>query len=177
MPWIVALSHKTWWMDDTLQCPSGAGCVVWQILSEGGVDLSFMGHIHYYARDLPEYPNAGNGTGAVDTNCSSPNLGNVTNPRAVYTNPRYMTTIITAAPGDQEVNRRALHAAPIRAGQHSITSTNNYGYGFLQIVNATHAHWLFETAVPHVNSSAPTYTDELWVVQESHGPRTNLPPV
>jgi hypothetical protein len=25
-PWIVALGHKGWWMDDTLNCPSGAGC-------------------------------------------------------------------------------------------------------------------------------------------------------
>ena len=81
----------------------------------------------YYARDLPEYPNAANGTGAVDTEASSPNLGNATNPRAIYTNPKYMTTIITAAPGDQEVNRRVLHSAEpaVGAGQHSVTSTNN----------------------------------------------------
>jgi len=59
VPWVIGLAHKTWWMDDTLQCPSGAGCVVWQLLSEGGVDFHVMGHIHYYARDLPEYPNAG----------------------------------------------------------------------------------------------------------------------
>ena len=26
VPWVVALGHKGWWMDDTLNCPSGPGC-------------------------------------------------------------------------------------------------------------------------------------------------------
>ncbi len=177
VPWIISLSHKTWWMDSTIQCPGGAGCVIWQMLAEGGTDLSFAGHIHYYARDLPEYPCAGNGTGAVDTSASSPNLGNATNPRAIYTNPKYTTMIITAAPGDQEVNRRALAPQQLRAGQHGVTSTNNYGYGYLTVINSTHLTWRFETAVPHVNSSAPFYTDDLTLIVESHGPRNNLPPV
>ena len=167
-------------MDNTIQCPTGAGCVIWKLMGEGGVDLYLSGHIHYYARDLPEWPVANNGTGLVDTNCSSPNLGNVTNPIAVYTNPRYMVTIITAAPGDQEVNRRRAEAAPaaaeLGAGQYGVTSTNNYGYGYLTITNASTLHWRFETAVPHVNSTAAGYTDDLWLVVDSHGPRT-LPPM
>ena len=134
--------------------------------------------MHYYARDAPEYPNAANGTGAVDLACMNNNLGNATNPAALYTNPHFMTTIITAAPGDQEVNRRQLHAAaPLRAGQHGVTSTNNYGYGLMTVINATHLHWRFETAVPHVNSTNAKYTDDLTLVVESHGPRNNLPPV
>ena len=88
-----------------------------------------------------------------------------------------MTTIITAAPGDQEVNRRrALAHAPVAAPQLSVTSTNNYGYGYLTIENATTLRWRFETAVPHVNSSAPGYTDDMTLVVHEHGPRTNLPP-
>lgn len=147
----------------------------------------------------------------MDTKCSSPNLGNATNPIAVYTNPAYMVTIVTAAPGDQEVNRRELSAPAEGAGQHSVTSINNYGYGFCELVgatlggcraalfrrlwrqsscalplpslpptvtitNATTLHWRFETAVPIVNSTAPGYTDDLWLVVENHGPRSNLPP-
>lgn len=50
VPWIITLSHKAWWMDSTIQCPNGAGCIVWQLLAEGGVDLHLTGHIHYYAR-------------------------------------------------------------------------------------------------------------------------------
>jgi hypothetical protein len=51
------------------------------------------------------------------------------------------------------------------------------GYGYLNIINATHLHWRFETAVAHVNSTSPFYTDDLTLVVETHGPRTNLPPV
>lgn len=115
-------------MDATIQCPSSRGCGVWRMLGEGGVELFLCGHIHYYARDLPEWPVGNNGTGDVDTTASSPNLGNASNPIAVYTNPKFMTTIVTAAPGDQEVNRRRAEEAPaVGAGQHSITSSNNYG--------------------------------------------------
>ena len=106
------------------------------------------------------------------------NLGNATNPAALYTNPKFMTVIITAAPGDQEVNRRQLHAQPpLRAYQHGITSTNNYGVSYLTVINATHLRTRFETAVPHVNTTNAKYTDELTLVVEHHGPRTNLPPV
>ena len=133
--------------------------------------------MHYYARDAPEYPNAANGTGAVDLACMDNTLGNATNPAALYTNPKFMTTIITAAPGDQEVNRRQLHSAPLRAGQHGITSTYNYGVSYLTVINATHLHTRFETAVPHVNTTNAKYTDDLTLVVERHGPRTNLPPV
>ena len=38
VPWIVALGHKAWWMDDNLQCPSGPGCS-----EEGG---SPLGELH-----------------------------------------------------------------------------------------------------------------------------------
>ena len=51
------------------------------------------------------------------------------------------------------------------------------GYGYLNVINATHLHWRFETSVAHVNSTSPFYTDDLTLVVESHGPRTNLPPV
>ena len=40
VPWLVSVSHKSWWMDDTLQCPNGPGCIVWQILEEAGVELA-----------------------------------------------------------------------------------------------------------------------------------------
>lgn len=88
----------------------------------------------------------------------------------------------TLLQGDQEVNANAPHrrvavVPAVGAGQHSVTSTNNYGFAFLTIVNSTHLHWRFETAVAHVNSSAPLYTDDLWLIVESHGPRNHLPPI
>jgi hypothetical protein len=55
--------------------------------------VAIVGHVHYYARNVAQYPNANNGTGAYDTACVGPNLGNATNPRAVYTNCKYMPTV------------------------------------------------------------------------------------
>jgi hypothetical protein len=58
----------------------------------------------------------------------------------------------------------------------SVTSSNNYGFAKMQVVNATHLRWTFETAVPHVNSTAPRYSDDMTLIVQSHGPRS-LPPL
>lgn len=212
VPWVISLAHKAWYMDDTLNTPTGAGASVWQILTAAGVDLFICGHIHEYQRSLPFYPNANNGTGVVDNTCAT-NVGNATNPSAVYTDPKYMTMVITAAPGDQEVNaanpadRARVKALAAKAGVSEAAmwstlkkssgastlhgarnkwdapdagvqaSSSNYGFSKLQILNATHLHWTFSTSVPHVNSTNPTFTDELWLVVNEHGPRSNLPPM
>lgn len=161
-------------MDETIQCPSGAGCVVWKMLEEAGTDFSINGHIHYYARDAPEYAFANNGTGAVDMASVGNNTGNSTNPVQTYLNPKYMVTVVCAAPGDQEVNSpRPPFTAAAGAPQHSLTSSNNYGYSLLRIVNETTLVHTFTTAVPHVNSTAPHYSDELTLIVEKHGPRAS----
>lgn len=36
VPWIISLAHKAWYMDSTLDCPSGKGCVVWDVLTKAG---------------------------------------------------------------------------------------------------------------------------------------------
>lgn len=140
-----------------------------------------VGHIHYFARNAPDYPCANNGTGAVDLESVGPNTGNATNPVQTYTNPKFMVTLVCAAPGDQEVNGRGPARPPFTAAvgapQHQLTSTNNYGYSLLRIVNETTLVHTFTTAVPHVNSTAPRFSDELTLVVEKHGPRNNLPPV
>jgi hypothetical protein len=68
-----------------------------------GVELQLVGHVHVYQRNYPSYPNANKGNGAMDNSSCSPNLGNETNPKAIYTNPLFMTTLVQGAPGDQEV--------------------------------------------------------------------------
>jgi acid phosphatase type 7 len=161
-PWVVAFLHKLSYMDSTIAPPSGAGAQIWQILEAGGVDLIFAGHVHEYRRFL----SWDQWSGAVDKNCSSKD-------GAVYTNPSFAVPVVIGAPGCQEVNAHEplSEADAKRVGDNSVVSTNNYGYGKLQIVNATHAHWTFATAVPHVNSTNPTFSDDLWVIQENHGPR------
>ena len=178
VPWVIALGHKAWYMDQTIDCPSGPGCAVWDLLTKGGVDMYVTGHIHQYQRSLPVYPNANNGTGAVDT-ATATNSGTPGAPAAVYTNPAYMTMVVTAAPGDQEVNRRRRRrAAAARTPDLGVQAeSSNYGFSLLNVVNATHLHWTFKTAVPHINATYPAFTDDLWLVVDSHGPRTNLPPV
>lgn len=187
VPWVIVSGHKAWYMDDTLAPPTGAGADLWRVLTEGGADLYLTGHVHLYSRLLPLYPNAHNGSGAVDTACASAG-GNASNPTGVYVDPAFMTTIISAAPGDQEVNLdgSARPPAPVDAADASrhglsidglVTSSLNYGFGVLTVVNASHLHWAWRTSVPHVNSTAPGYTDDLWLVQHNHGPRGNLPPL
>jgi hypothetical protein len=181
VPWIVSLAHKAFDMDDTLGS-NGTGFGVWAMLNDAGVDLFLCGHIHYYSRGYPQLPNK-DGTTTVDR-ASTTEYGTASNPQAVISNPLFMPFIITAAPGDQEVNRRralskeereAEEAHPARAvganPRTQATGTSNYGYGFLTIVNASTLHWRFETAVPHVNSTAANYTDDVWLVVDKHGPR------
>ena len=162
VPWIISSAHKAWWMDTTIEPPSGAGASAWKILTAGGVDLFLTGHIHQYARYLPIYPTAANGAGAIDKNCSKA-YGNTTNPAATYTDPAYMVTIVSAAPGDQEVNGRAPAAVDVNdrskheLGQDGLeTSTNNYGGccavagGATHLISLTLYRFFFNPPLPYV---------------------------
>jgi hypothetical protein len=175
VPWIVAGAHKLWYMDDTIDptnTTKGSGGLVWGMLNDAGVDFHFSGHIHEYRRFLPQNP----AKGQYDSNSSNAD-------HSVYTDPAFMVPVVSGAPGDQEVNavnpmsesaRAHLHDARLRQPRYDPgwqTNTNNYGYGKLTIYNATHAHWVWTTAVPHVNSTAPDYSDDLWVIVKNHGPR------
>jgi hypothetical protein len=84
-PWVVALVHKAWWME------SEAYADFTPVLIAGGVDILFCGHWHYYNRYKP----FNNVTGDVDEQSISADGG-------TYTNPKYMTVIITGASGDKE---------------------------------------------------------------------------
>lgn len=93
VPWIVAFGHKGWYMDTTY-CTQTGGCVAngtWfdVLLQEAGVDLYFVGHMHEYRRFVPNY-----GTlNLTDSASMSPDMH-------TYSNPAYMTTIVTGAPGN-----------------------------------------------------------------------------
>ena len=43
-PWVVGLVHKAWWME------SEAYADFTPVLVDGGVDIIFTGHWHYYSR-------------------------------------------------------------------------------------------------------------------------------
>ena len=68
-----------------------------------------------------------------------------------------MTIIVTGASGDREDDSKYHNASP------SFTGSENYGYGFFQALNASHAHWDYHT----VKADGPgkvDYSDSLtWV--------------
>jgi len=41
------------------------------------------------------------------------------------------------------------------------------GYGYFQAVNATHAHWFWNTTVAVKGSNDPTFSDEFWIVKSA----------
>jgi len=148
-PWVVGLAHKDW----TMQADAYADFS--PVLEEGGVDVLFVGHVHYYNRYLPTDPV----TGRTDRGCVSPD-------GHTYSNPPYMVTIVTGAPGNQEDDDPCASG-----GVPSATCTSDYGYGFFAAVNATHATWRYKGV--KTGSGAPsTYADTLTVVQSTHGPRS-----
>ena len=166
-PWIIAAGHKSWYMDTTY-C-SGASCyanATWfdSLLHEAGVDLYFVGHMHEYRRLVPAHGTAN----ATDLACASGAERN-----AVFTNCKYLATIVTGAPGNPEAQPPDCGGpAPHDPQQPTLTCSRNYGFGFLQVHNATHASWQWDTALPIAGSPDPVSPDSLLVVAEQHGPRS-----
>ena len=78
----------------------------------------------------------------------------------VYTNPKYMVTIVSGASGDVEKDDSCG-----AGGSPSLTCSENYGWGILVPVNATVATWAFHT----VSSDGPgpkDYSDTLTIVTD-----------
>jgi hypothetical protein len=178
-PWVVAYSHKLWWMDSTdFSKISG-------ILQDGGVDLLFAGHWHYYEvrraafvmrlthlrqlltpppplpclqRYLPYNPVAGEADHTA-----------VSDDSFTYTNPKYVTMIVSGAPGDVERN----DACPGDPSLKPITPacTSSYGYGIFTVFNASHIYWEFTAKPTPIGTTRPvfrsqaSYSDHLWVVK------------
>jgi hypothetical protein len=103
-PWVVALVHK-----DSFMQPN-AFADFSPVLEAAGVDVLFCGHVHYYNRMMPYNPM----TQKVDT-------GAVSADGAVYTNPAYMTTIVSGGAGNHEDEKPYVKASP------SYTGMENYG--------------------------------------------------
>lgn len=150
-PWVVAYSHKLWWMDAT-DFNNITG-----ILQEGKVDLLLAGHWHYYSRYLPFFPP------------SSTDPGSVSADKHTYTSPSFVTMIVSGAPGDVERN----DACPGDPENKDIipACTAQYGYGRFTVFNASALYWEF-TAVPtpiggprKAFREQAGYTDYLWLLK------------
>jgi len=149
-PWVVALVHKDWNME------AEAYADFYPILDQGNVDVLFCGHIHYYNRNLP-YDAV---TKEIDQACAS---GPAPHDQT-YTNPKYMTNIVTGASGDKEGETPCV----VNILLPSVTCTADFGYGIWEAINSTHAHWRFASVKPDYIGPA-NYTDSLMLVQTQRG--------
>jgi len=137
-PWVVALVHKDWTME------AEAYAAFSPILQDAKVDILFCGHVHYYNRYLP-----------YDVVTNDIDMASVSQDGSTYTNPKYMTIIVTGASGDREKDDKYTKESP------SFTGTENYGYGVFTATNATHATWKFKTVKA---DKGPDYADSLtWI--------------
>ena len=167
VPWIVAIGHKAWNMDNNGAC-GNVSCTnaTWSdlLMHEHGVDLFFVGHMHEYRRFSPAY-----GTkGLVDTASMSADLHS-------YVDPKYLVTITSGVVGCPEVPPASCGGpTPTDPANPTADCSRNYGYGYLTVHNASHASWRWRTSVPHAGSPDPFHADTLELVVNNHGPR---PPV
>jgi hypothetical protein len=122
------------------------------------------GHWHYSYRQLPY--NAV--TGAVDK-------ASVSADNHTYTDPKYVTMIVSGAPGDVERNDGCPGDASI--APLLVTCSSGYGYGIFTVHNSTALYWEFTAQQTPIGATgtaggkgrrwagaAPvTYRDYLWI--------------
>ena len=155
-PWIVAYSHKLFWMDSTDFSSISI------ILQQYNVSILFAGHWHYMERYEPYNPI----TQEVDT-------ASVSSDKHTYTNPKFLTMIVSGAPGDVERNDNCPGDPSL---QHLIPScTAQYGYGIFTVYNRTHIYWEFTAKPTPIGGQARRpafreqagYTDYLWLIHDA----------
>ena len=78
----------------------------------------------------------------------------------VYTNPKYMVTIVSGASGDVEKDDSCG-----AGGSPSLTCSENYGWGIFTPLNATVATWNFHTVNPD-GPGPKDYADSLTIVTD-----------
>jgi len=142
-PFVVAFAHKSFQMDQTTQS-------LFDFLVNNNVDFLITGHWHQYTR-FPSIDSRSNPV-VIDTACLSSD-------NTTYTNCKYPIINVVGAPGDRELNPRSCSEA------YQINCSGNYGYGYLQAVNASHLHVTWHTTVPVSGSPDPKFGDDFWIVK------------
>lgn len=189
-PWVVAMGHKGWYMSSFGNAgwekeEGGTPETNWTAFEShfcsGGVDLYLTGHVHLYQRFYPLHSSDSLDLLArpkdIDTDCVSEDGHR-------YENPRWMSTVTVASPGDKEIGARleCVGLEGVLYRKATAVCTAEYGYGHLQALNSSHLYFEFyQTGIaPSVRdiqagSSTPLQEkrlrDHLWLVMDSHGPR------
>eukprot|EP01120_Amphizonella_sp_Union-15-10_P004892 TRINITY_DN1565_c0_g1_i1.p1 TRINITY_DN1565_c0_g1~~TRINITY_DN1565_c0_g1_i1.p1 ORF type:complete len:413 (+),score=52.36 TRINITY_DN1565_c0_g1_i1:61-1299(+) len=144
VPWIIMFGHKASWM------PNTDWTDFLHLSHDYGVDIYLSGHEHNYQRTYPFHK-------------SHVDLQNNVN---YYVNPLYMFTLVSGSAGNYELIGKKTAPSEVLA-----TYSLTYGFGHLQVFNATHLHWQWEQTG---TDGAAVVLDDLWVSQSSHGPRLYL---
>jgi len=118
-------------------------------------DLLFAGHQHAYYRYFAVDQRGGPNNVTVDYACNNTDA-------SVYTNCRAPVLVVSGAAGDVELNSPTCGTAPTI---HLRTCSVNYGFGTLQVENATHARWSWTTAVPRMGTADANYSDTFLIVR------------
>ena len=84
--------------------------------------------------------------------------------KSVYTNPKYIVNIVTGASGDKEGETPCV----VGILPPSVHCDADYGFGYFQAQNATHATWSFKSIAQDV-WGPPTFSDALTIVQNGRG--------
>jgi hypothetical protein len=148
VPWVVMMGHKGWYMNNwgEVQDPDQITTnftAFDDLACHYGVDLYLTGHVHIYQRFMPLL-------GPDNLRFMAPprdvDRTSVSSDTHTYRNPKYMPTIVVAAPGDDEISPRVvcpgLEVADRLFWKDSqVKCTAAYGYGHLQAVNSTHLYW------------------------------------
>lgn len=98
-------------------------------------------------------------TGKVDAACAR-------NGNHTYIDPKYVTMIVSGAPGDVERNDACPGSDALAPFMPACSAA--YGYGTFAVPNATHLRWNFTATQTPIGAGAGrvvTYTDELWIVR------------
>ena len=192
-PWIVAMGHKAWYMstwnnvgwkkEDGL--PQTNWTAFEPLFCKYGVELYLSGHVHLYQRFFPLH---GPNSLMLWAKPQAVDHDSVSDDTHIYKNPKWMTTLIVASPGDDQISTRLdckgltadVDFNPMQDTQAICTA--GYGYGHLQAVNSTHLLWEFyqtgkapnvgETDVGDaVKFKKKKRRDYLWLQVDNHGKR------
>jgi len=175
-PWIIVYGHRPFYCSDdtflkeqklTRKLKSEKDCIknadrlkngiyilgqrkygLESLFRDYGVDLYLCGHEHSYERLFPVYQEQ-----VYNGSYHQP-----------YVNPQAPVHIITGSAGNKE--KLDLFGPP--RGPWSAFRSSTYGYSRMNVYNNTHLY------MEQVLESDSSIIDSIWLIQEKHGPFTNL---
>eukprot|EP01060_Flectonema_neradi_P026922 TRINITY_DN3654_c0_g1_i1.p1 TRINITY_DN3654_c0_g1~~TRINITY_DN3654_c0_g1_i1.p1 ORF type:complete len:533 (+),score=107.30 TRINITY_DN3654_c0_g1_i1:49-1647(+) len=154
VPWILVHGHRPLYSSAKGGPDPDVVNAVEHLFFQYGVDFSINGHMHSYERSWPTYQNKS---------------------QMSYNNPTATIYMITGAAGSPEMHTPFTTEQPTWSAFRS----NTFSYSRMIVHNASHIHWqqVGTDPVDFPQSEYGSVIDDLWIVQDSHGPfnKSNAP--